>query len=233
MRRPVGLLFRDLGSVEYSQGLALQREAQANLIRDRDQHPPMTVFLLEHDPPVITISRRPDAGRHLLAAPETLARQGIQLCETDRGGDITWHGPGQLVVYPILDLNRFGLRIGSYMRLLEQVVIDTLLSFGVIGARDPGATGVWVTPPDGGEPAKIAAMGVRVSRWVSMHGLALNVDPDLSHFEHIVPCGLAGRPVTSLRAQLGTPPDMALVKQRLSEAMSTHLQALARDIPAD
>lgn len=158
------------------------------------------VLVVEHDP-VITVSRRKGAREHLVATTAQLEAAGVAVEETDRGGDITYHGPGQLVVYPILDLNCLMLGLHDYMRLLEQAVIDTCGAFGVRGERDPEATGVWVDHH--GVMAKVAAMGVRVRRWVSMHGLALNVEPDLSHFRLIVPCGLAGRPVTSLRELLG------------------------------
>lgn len=175
------------------------------------------LLLVEHDP-VVTISRRKGAAAHLLADESTLAAAGVAVEPTDRGGDITYHGPGQLVAYPILDLNVLMLRLHDYMRLLEQSVIDTLAAFGIEGRRDPEATGVWVEVSrhvpgaPGGQLAKIAAMGVRVRRWVSMHGLSLNVEPDLRHFQLIVPCGLAGRPVTSVRVLLGDAcPSMAEV----------------------
>lgn len=163
------------------------------------------LLLVEHTPPVITVSRRAGAADHLLASREILGQMGIEVCETDRGGDITYHGPGQLVAYPILDLNAWGLSLHAYMRLLEQVVMDVCRTFGVETHRDPTATGVWVgRDPDPDRPsAKVAAMGVRVKRWVSMHGLALNVATNLDHFALIVPCGLAGRGVTSLRRELG------------------------------
>ncbi len=184
------------------------------------------VLLVEHHP-VITISGRKGAGDHLLASEATLARMGVALARTNRGGDITYHGPGQLVVYPILDLNRLMLRLHDYMRLLEQVVIDTIADFGITGRRDPDATGVWVevAGPDASvQLAKIAAMGVRVRRWVSMHGLALNITTNLEHFKLIVPCGLAGRPVTSMQACLGEQcPDMELVKVRLIDHLHHHL----------
>jgi len=207
------------------------------------------LLLVEHDPPVITLGRRRESASHVVAPPARLAALGVELVETDRGGDVTWHGPGQLVAYPILDLERLGLRIHPYMRLLEQCVIETLGTFGVAGHRDPEATGVWVggakaceaqeagaLPDQGAAPEsraasarsaaprpparKICAMGVRVSRWVSMHGLALNVAPDLSHFGLIVPCGLHGRPVTSMRAELGaSAPSMEAVKRALIGAL--------------
>ena len=186
----------------------------------------MTVFTLEHHPPVITVTRRPGVRANLLATPEHLLEHGIELVDTDRGGDITYHGPGQLVAYPILDLNRLGLRIHPYMRLLEDVVIETVASFGVEAGREDGATGVWVaagTP----EARKIAALGVRLSRWCSMHGLALNVDPDLSHFDLIVPCGLTGRSVTSLRRELGDGcPSLDNVRLALEKAFDAAIERL-------
>ncbi len=231
------LVVRDLGRKPYVAAYAVQKDLQQEVIASRESGGPRSMYLLlvEHDPPVITISRRPGSRNHLIATPEQLAAAGVEVCETDRGGDITYHGPGQLVVYPILDLNVFGLKLHSYMRLLEQVVIDTLASFGIEGHRDPEATGVWVGdvkaqgwPSLGFDLAKIAAIGVRVSRWVSMHGLALNVDPDLSHFDLIVPCGLAGRRVTSLRSQLGDScPPMAMISSSLATAFRDQLFALA------
>ena len=219
--------FRHLGRVSYGEALERQRRCHAELVAARESGGgEMTVFTLEHHPPVITVTRRPGVREHLLATPDHLAKRGIELFETDRGGDITYHGPGQLVAYPILDLNRLGLRIHPYMRLLEDVVIETVASFGIEAGREEGATGVWV---DAGtvKARKIAALGVRLSRWCSMHGLALNVDPDLSHFELIVPCGLSGRPVTSLRRELGEAcPSMERVRLVLEEAFEDAIERL-------
>lgn len=226
----------DLGFASYRDAYAeqLRRVEAALAARDAGSGVPGTVLLVEHRP-VITISRRPDARKHLLASDQVLSREGIEVVETDRGGDITYHGPGQLVAYPILDLNWHGLNLHAYMRLLEQAVIDTCEQFGVRTRREPGATGVWIDGPgEDGSAAKVCAMGVRVRRWVSMHGLALNVTTNLSHFGLIVPCGLVGRGVTSLEAQLGAAcPSMAEVKAtlgdrltvRLSEARVRHLAA--------
>ncbi|MBT4767592.1 MAG: lipoyl(octanoyl) transferase LipB [Phycisphaerae bacterium] len=211
---PTNLEFRDLGRLPYAEALELQRSIQQEVIAGREHggHPGV-ILLVEHTPPVITISRRAAAGSHLLATPTALAVAGVDLHDTDRGGDITYHGPGQLVVYPILDLNTLGLRLHGYMRWLEDRVIETLGQFGIEGARDEDATGVWLGTH------KICALGIRVSRWVSMHGLALNVEPDLSHFDFIVPCGLHGRGVTSMRAELGEDcPDMTTVKRVICEA---------------
>ena len=220
----------DLGGMAYGPAYELQRAVQASVIAGRERGGPTQVLLLvEHDPPVITVSRRRSAMNHLLATQDALAQQGIEVEHTDRGGDITYHGPGQLVVYPIIDLNSLGLRLHGYMRRLEEVVLRTLNTFGIDGERDDTATGVWVPiekGPASSAPAvgnaKICAMGVRVSRWVSMHGLALNVTTNLEHFGLIVPCGLVGRPVTSMQQLLGERcPSMEAVKNELVTQFET------------
>lgn len=202
----------DLGLLSYRDAYDIQQDRHAEIMRAREKGSPLlgTILLLEHDPPVITISRRPDARSHLLASDADLARTGVEVEATDRGGDITYHGPGQLVAYPIIDLNRAGLRIHAYMRVLEESVIRTLADLSLAGERDEGATGVWV---DG---RKVCAVGVRVRRWISMHGLALNVTTDLRHFDLIIPCGLAGREVTSVERLLGEPPAMHEAKNMLA-----------------
>ncbi len=215
----------------YAPALAAQREHLDEVLAAREAATPEIgrILLVEHEP-VITIGRRPGAARHLSATPERLARLGVEVCETDRGGDVTYHGPGQLVVYPILDLNVLRLGLHAYMRLLEGAVIEAVARFGVRAQRDPSATGVWVEGVTGPEPAlaKVCAMGVRVRRWVSMHGLALNVSPDLSHFELIVPCGLE-RPVTSLDSLLGTDcPTLEQVKEILTETLCARIMASAQ-----
>ena len=236
--RPVaaGLEVHDLGHLDYGTAYDLQKRHQAEVIATRQDPTPRDagrLLLVEHDPPVITVSRRKGARDHLVATEAQLARAGVTVAETDRGGDITYHGPGQLVGYPILDLNRLGLRLHGYMRFLEQIIIDTLATFGVDGHRDECATGVWVTPAAGPD-AKICAMGVRVSRWVSMHGFALNVDPDLSHFSLIVPCGLAGRPVTSMRTLLGDAcPSMDEVKRVTVKQFDDAVRVAMTADPAD
>lgn len=226
--------FVDLGRMAYAPAYQAQLEHFQAVLDSRQSGKPEVgrILLVEHDPPVITVSRRQGAASHLLASPDHLARLGVEVSETDRGGDITYHGPGQLVAYPILDLNALGLNLHAYMRLLEQVAMDTCAAFGVVTERDACATGVWV-PRDRavGEPAgtaacagvgsaKVCALGVRVRRWVSMHGLALNVTTNLDHFKLIVPCGLVGRPVTSLCNELGERcPTMQDVKRELSHAL--------------
>jgi lipoyl(octanoyl) transferase len=185
------------------------------------------ILLVEH-PAVITVGRRPGAQKHLVATPEFLAARGIDLVETDRGGDITYHGPGQLVCYPIVDLNRLKLGLHGWMRLLEEAVIAVCRDHGLEADREEGATGVWVRSRSG-EKAKICAMGVRVKRWITMHGLALNVTTNLEHFGLIVPCGLVGRPVTSLERELGAGgkggcPPMAEVKRALIRELEQRLR---------
>lgn len=241
------LAVRDLGPMPYAAAFELQRQLQAEVIARRtepaDSHSGAGVghlLLVEHDPPVITVSARKSARDNLIASPALLEQAGIEVAATDRGGDITYHGPGQLVVYPILDLNRLGLRLHGYMRFLEQVVIDTLAHFGIEGMRDGGATGVWVrskaneSGPAGVEnqTAKICALGVRVSRWVSMHGLALNVSTNLDHFKLIVPCGLT-RPVTSLQRELGERcPAMLEVKARIVEGFQRAVASSGGSVPS-
>ncbi len=205
----------DLGRISYADALALQRATHERLVTaSAAAAAPMTVFLLEHNPPVITVTKRVGAAEHVRVSEEVLKQHGIERVETDRGGDVTYHGPGQLVVYPIMDLTKLGLKVHPYVRWLEQCIIDTLAEDGIVGARDPGATGVWVGE---GAARKIAAIGVRISRSATLHGFALNVAPDLRHFELIVPCGLQ-RPVTSLETELGErAPSMDLVKRRVSD----------------
>jgi lipoyl(octanoyl) transferase len=180
----------DLGRMEYGPAFELQRglveKRKRGLIPDQ-------LLIVEH-PHVITLGRngRPE---HLLASGEVLRRAGISFHPTDRGGDITYHGPGQVVGYPIVDLREWKRDVTAYVRAIEQVLIDTLAGFGIAAGRAAGSTGVWVGQ------RKVAAIGVHISRWVTSHGFALNVTTDLSYFQYIVPCGLS-KPVTSM-AELG------------------------------
>jgi lipoyl(octanoyl) transferase len=208
----------DLGRMPYEHAYDVQVAAVDRVLAGRESgtgsgsDPHAIIHFVEHDP-VITVSRRPEARQHLTATPALLKRFGVSVAETDRGGDITYHGPGQLVVYPIVDLNHFNLGLHAYMRLLEEASIRTAAAFGIPTMRDPAATGVWTVNADQTPRAKLCACGVRVRKWVSMHGLAINVATNLDHFNLIVPCGLAGRPVTSLHTLLGPDaPDMHAVK---------------------
>jgi lipoyl(octanoyl) transferase len=182
---------RHCGRVEYAEAFAMQRELVDR--RKRGEIPDQLLFV-EH-PHVITLGRN---GRmeNLLASEEVIVRAGIQFCETDRGGDITYHGPGQIVGYPIFDLRDWKRDVAEYVRAMEQAIIDALSEFGIESRREPGATGVWTAA------GKICAIGVHISRWVTSHGFALNHTTDLSYFQYIVPCGLT-KPVTSMRALNG------------------------------
>jgi len=179
---------RGLGRLRYAEALEVQRQSvelrKSGAVSDQ-------LIFVEH-PHVVTMGRN---GRHenLLAEPELLARSGIEFYETDRGGDVTYHGPGQIVGYPILDLREWKRDVHAYVRAIEQVIIDALAEFGIAAGREAGATGVWTSQ------GKIAAIGVHISRWVTSHGFALNVDTDLNYFRYIVPCGLT-KPVTSMRS---------------------------------
>jgi lipoyl(octanoyl) transferase len=178
----------DLGRLDYAAAL----DVQQRLASARKQALACDHLLLVEHPHVITLGRN---GRmeNLLASGEVLSRAGISFYSTDRGGDVTYHGPGQLVGYPILDLRQWRRDVGAYVRALEQTIIDTLADYGIAAGRIPRLTGVWV-----GE-RKIAAIGVHISRWVTSHGFALNVATDLNYFQYIVPCGLT-KPVTSMAA---------------------------------
>ncbi|MEQ8769856.1 MAG: lipoyl(octanoyl) transferase LipB [Phycisphaerales bacterium] len=221
----------DLGRLPYARAYEIQRERHEAILAARESDAPgiARLLLVEHDP-VVTVSRRPSAREHLLATPEMLASRGVDVQQTDRGGDITYHGPGQLVCYPIVDLNRLKLKPVEHVRLLERAIIDTLASFGLDTVRDDTATGVWLPDDQGNPERKIAAIGVRVRRWVSLHGLAINVTTDLDHFKLIVPCGLADRPVTSMHAELGDAcPPMDDVKRALVERLSGLIESRARE----
>jgi len=184
---------RRLGRVDYQAGLDLQavlvEDRRAGRIGD-------TLLLLEH-PPVITLGVKTRLGpKHIVASDEELTRQGVTVHETGRGGDVTYHGPGQLVGYPIFDLKPDRCDVHKYVRDLEEVLILALREFSIEGVRVKGLSGVWVGPE--GQERKIAAIGVRISRWITSHGFALNVATDLRHFQLIVPCGIADRGVTSV-----------------------------------
>lgn len=199
---------RRLGRVPYPEALALQRslveQRRAGSIGD-------TLLLLEH-PDVLTLGVRGDGGRgHILASADLLAARGIDVHETGRGGDITYHGPGQIVGYPIIDLNPGRRDVHRYVRDLETVLIRTAANYGIQAGRVEGLTGVWVGDD------KLAAIGVRIARWVTSHGFALNVSTNLDHFNLIVPCGIADRGVTSLEQLLGRVVETAEVQNRIIE----------------
>ncbi len=212
----------DIGQMDYRPAWALQQRIQHRLITAKRRTPPETiphVFLFVEHPPVYTIGKSGNR-RNLLVSEDLLRQRGAEFVEIDRGGDITYHGPGQIVGYPILDLDQFVADIHKYLRLIEQTIIDACASYGVQGERIAGRTGVWInadgTTSPGGEIArKICAMGIRCSRWVTMHGFALNVSTDLNWFSHIVPCGISDGNVTSLEKETGRPVDPQDVKEKI------------------
>ncbi len=203
----------DLGLIRYEPAFALQRKLHAQRVAGEI---PNTLLLLEH-PPVITLGKafHPE---HLRFAREFYAQQGIELHPTDRGGDVTCHNPGQLVGYPIFDVSQHGRDLHKFLRDLEEVLIRALAEFGIEAHREAGYTGAWVGD------AKIAAIGIKVTKWVSMHGFALNVNNDLRLFQTIVPCGIADRPVTSMGQVLGRAVPMEAVKQSIVRAFEVVFQ---------
>ncbi len=193
--KPDSVEVRRLGCIAYEEAWALQRELVPLIAAG---NAPETLLLLEH-PHTYTIGRG-GGYDHLLASPQDLHARGAIVLESDRGGDITYHGPGQVVGYPLLHLRRRGGDVHLYLRSLEEVIIRTLAEYGLQGGHEPAYTGVWC------RGAKVAAIGVKISRGVTMHGFALNVRPDLSYFEQIIPCGIHDREVTSLERLLGEAP---------------------------
>ncbi len=183
-----------LGRVAYEEALELQR----HIARDRISGAlPQDVLLLVEHPPVVTLGRA-SKGKHLIASPEFLRSKGVELFEVERGGDVTFHGPGQLVGYPIVDLKRHRLDLHWYLRKIEEALINTLADYDIVAERNPSFTGVWT------KGKKIASIGVHARDWVTWHGFALNVTTDLSYFDLMVPCGIDGVVMTSIARELGT-----------------------------
>lgn len=173
------------------------------------------LLLVEH-PPVYTLGKSGHI-ENILVSEEEMTARGIDYFKINRGGDITFHGPQQLVGYPILDLEKFYTDIGKYLRNLEEVIIKTIAHYGLKGERSGGETGVWIDPDKKGSERKICAMGVRCSRWITMHGWALNVNTDLDYFNHIIPCGIKDKQVTSIEKEIGQPVDFEETKRVLLE----------------
>jgi len=218
--------FRDLGIVEYGEAWQIQeallkastsiksRRVKGETTEETEHH----LLFCEH-PPVYTLGKSGDEA-HILISKEELSQRNIAYYPTNRGGDITFHGLGQVVGYPILDLEKYYTDIGKYLRSLEEVIILVLAEYGLKGDRSPGETGVWLDPDNKMKARKICALGVRCSRWVTMHGFALNVNTNLDYFTLIVPCGIADKQVTSLEKELGREVDMEEVKRWIKEKFS-------------
>jgi lipoyl(octanoyl) transferase len=215
--------FADLGNVTYREAWDLQeaiftevvdRKTANRKLLEGERVPTQDTLLFVEHPHVYTLGKSGDLG-NLLADDDRLKAINAEFFKTNRGGDITYHGPGQLVGYPILDLDEYFTDIHRYLRTLEEVIIATLTDYGLSGDRSPGETGVWL---DVGTPfaRKICAMGVRASRWVTMHGWAFNLNTDLRYFEYIIPCGIKDKAVTSLQRELGRAVDEVEVKERVA-----------------
>lgn len=231
------VLFSDLGKIDYlsawnQQEILLKRNVSIKADTLKNSVPVETaspaagqaavefstanyLLLLEH-PPVYTLGKSGHTENILITEGE-MKERGIEFFKTNRGGDITFHGPGQLVGYPILDLEKFSTDIGRYLRNLEEVIIRCMAEYGLQGQRSPGETGVWMQPEEKGNERKICALGVRCSRWITMHGFAFNVNTDLSYFHHIIPCGIQNKKVTSLQKELGREISMSEVKEVFKE----------------
>jgi lipoyl(octanoyl) transferase len=220
------VLFKDLGIMEYQAAWDYQEVLLKENVRRKslvynaetnaDTNGVMTqhhLLFVEH-PPVYTLGKS-GHKENVLLDDDGLKEKEIQFFHTNRGGDITYHGPGQIVGYPILDLEKFYTDIGKYLRSLEEMIILTMAEYGLKGERSKGETGVWIEPGVPGRERKICAIGVRCSRWITMHGFAFNVNTDLSYFNHIIPCGIVNKQVTSLEKELGYKADMKEVKEKV------------------
>jgi lipoyl(octanoyl) transferase len=208
------VIFNDLGRMEYQQAWDYQEALLQENVRIKAQAGDTAHYLLfvEHEP-VYTLGKS-GHEEHILIDDVRLLERGAQFFRTNRGGDITFHGPGQLVGYPILDLEKFQTDLGWYLRSLEETGIRVLEDYGIPGGRSRGETGIWIEPGAKGRERKICAMGVRCSRWITMHGFAFNINTDLSWFGDIIPCGIRDKQVTSLEKELGHRVEPAEVKQR-------------------
>jgi len=220
--------FTDLGIIDYKAAWDYQEELlQQNVLLKSDARknnpdyilkdlPTQHYFLLCEHNPVYTLGKS-GSMNNVLMSEEVMKENGIQFFKTNRGGDITFHGPQQIVGYPVLDLEKMYTDIGRYLRNLEETIILTIAEYGIIGERSVGETGVWIDAGVKGKERKICAIGVRCSRWVTMHGFALNVNTDLDYFNHIIPCGIQDKQVTSLQKEMGMAVNYEEVKEKLKK----------------
>lgn len=223
------VLFHDLGRRnsykeiwDYQERLLKENTDRKALLRSADPAvmeallPTVHRLLFVEHEPVYTLGKN-GKEEHVLISEEERVKRNIEYFHINRGGDITFHGPGQLVGYPILDLEKFKTDLGWYLRNLEEVIILTLAEYGVKGDRSPGETGVWIDPDSKGKERKICAMGIKCSRWITMHGFAFNINTDLDYFSHIVPCGIENKQVTSLQKELGREVSFEEVKEKVKK----------------
>ena len=237
------VLFRDLGIMDYKEAWDYQEallkqnlaakavvanEPLAHGLDAADQRPTTNYLLFVEHPPVYTLGKSGKMENVLIGDKER-EEKGIAFFQTNRGGDITFHGPEQMVGYPILDLEKFYTDIGRYLRELEEVIILTLAEYGITAGRSAGETGVWIDAAIKGKERKICAMGVRCSRWITMHGFALNVNTDLSYFNYIVPCGIQNKKVTSIKEELGHAVGISEVKEKIRKNFEKVFNVLLRE----
>ena len=209
------VVLQDIGESRYKEVWDYQENLlQENVTTKTQAKRPVNYLLFTEHYPVYTLGKNGKAENVLINEEERLKR-GIEYFHINRGGDITFHGPGQLVGYPIFDLDQFKTDLSWYLRSLEEVIILTIAEYGLKGERSKGETGVWIEPLIKGCERKICAMGIRCSRWVTMHGFAFNVNTDLSYFDHIIPCGIQGKKVTSLKKELGYSVSIIEVKEKV------------------
>jgi len=215
------IIFQDLGKMDYQSAWGYQEKLLQVNVRKKSvtgnkeigSHTQHYLLFVEH-PPVYTLGKSGNKENVLMTDDELVAND-IEFYHTNRGGDITFHGPGQIVGYPILDLEKFYTDIGKYLRNIEEVIILTMAEYGIKGDRSTGETGVWIEPGVPGRERKICAIGVRCSRWITMHGFAFNVNTDLSYFNNIIPCGIVNKQVTSLQKELGLTLEIEDVKEKV------------------
>lgn len=241
-KQPV--IFRDLGGMDYKtawdyqEGLLQENVRRKSEARSQQSEEASTVngqlstvnylLFVEH-PPVYTLGKSGHI-ENVLLSEENLKAKGIDFFRTNRGGDITFHGPQQIVGYPILDLEKFYTDIGKYLRNIEEVIILTLREYGIESGRSAGETGVWLDADKKGRERKICAIGVRSSRWITMHGFAFNVNTDLEYFNYIIPCGIQDKQVTSLQKELGRQVDFEEVKEKVKRNFEKVFEAELRTI---
>ena len=228
------VIFKDSGVIDYKTAWDYQEKllqeniavkaANRNDPANAEQNSTKNYFILCEHNPVYTLGKSGNMNNVLMSETE-LSINNIDFFRTKRGGDITFHGPGQIVGYPILDLEKYYTDIGKYLRNLEEIIILTLAEYGIQGSRSPGETGVWLEPGVKGRERKICAIGVRCSRWITMHGFALNVNTDLSYFNNIIPCGISDKQVTSLEKELGMKQDYEEVKEKVKNNFAKVFQA--------
>ena len=222
------VIFKDLGLIDYKSAWDYQEKLlqqnvaikSARRARPDEEHPETQhYFILCEHPSVYTLGKSGDISNVLMSDDELL-KNNIEFFHTNRGGDITFHGLQQIVGYPIIDLEKFYTDIGKYLRNLEETIILAIGEYGIEGGRSAGETGVWIDAGKKGKERKICALGVRCSRWVTMHGFALNVNTDLSYFNNIIPCGIVGKQVTSIEKELGRKMDYEAVKENIKDKFS-------------